>query len=434
MRIFTYVEEIFVGLAFCRLFLKIHVADRVDDQDLAILSDGALLCANRAACQLGFDRRADTLVLGLLSKSRVVALCGAVAATVLLLLPFHRTLLLPVPLHALFVVGSLRARSGGAGLAATKTGDVCNAGVLTPCGASGVLDEALDIFAVVAVAHVERDIVDEAAEEEEQTDDDRAETWAETRVVVASASPCREAIVQEVIVALPLGTTQDVDDQAQTLEAGRSLLGELVDLALGGLLVLVHMGGGLCVGLGVRRLGRTVGREPIAAGLVGVQRARELAVGLCDLVVVGTRLDAGEVVESDIGALGGLHLVLQTEDLMVLLGPGGGNGGQAGDKQDEPGCEVHDGQRWSTWAAAGWQSGQGIAALAGLCGILAPRAGLAIGLSSLWAMALDRGTLERETVESSAMFRRNKTPVAHAAEADAACVGYSCLVRSARCY
>ena len=76
-------------------------------------------------------------------------------------------------------------------------------------------------------------------------------------------------MVEEVVVAFPLGTAQDVDDQAQTLEAGGCLLGELVDLALGGLLVLLDVGGGLAVGLGVDGIGRIVSGDPVATSLVG---------------------------------------------------------------------------------------------------------------------------------------------------------------------
>jgi len=333
-----------MGLAFLSLLLEVYVANRVDDQDLAVLGDSALLCSNGTAGQLGFDRSANTFVLGLLSEARVAAALSSAIASTLFLLLLHSTLLLPVPLHALLIVGSLRTGSRAIGLTSTKTRDVRN--VIAPRSASGVLDEALDILAVVAVVHVKGDIVDGTAEEEEQANDDGTETGTETFVVEASASPFGEAIVQEVVVTFPLGAAQDADDQAEALEAGRSLLGELVDLALGGLLVLVDVGGGLRTGLGVRWLGRVVGGEPIAAGLVGVQRARELAVGLCDLIVAGTRLDAGEVVESDIGSLGGLHLILQTEDFMVFLGPGGDDGGETGEQQGCPDEEVHGG-----WAA-----------------------------------------------------------------------------------
>lgn len=390
-------------LAFLGLLLEVYVANRVDDQDLAVLSDSALLCADGTAGQLGFDRSADALGLGLLSEPRVVALSNAIAST-LLLLSFHGALLLPVPLHALFVVGSLRAGSRAIGLPgnAVKTRDARN--LVTPCCASGVRDEALDVLAVVAVVHVEGDIVDGTAEEEEQANDDGTEARTEALVVEASASPLGEAIVQEVVVAFPLGSAQDTDDQAQALEAGSGLLGELVDLALRGLLVLGDVGGGLRTSLGVRWLGYIVSGEPLAAGLVGVQRARELAVGSGDLVVAGTRLDAGEVVESDIGALGGLHLVLQAENLMVFLGPGGDDGRETGKQQGCPEEFVHGGRRMSTWTLS---SRQGIAALAAGSKALAGssgkfHAGPSGSGSTSSRRALRRGTLEPETVESFA--------------------------------
>jgi hypothetical protein len=383
-----------VGSAFCSVFLKVYVSNRVDDQDFAVLSDSALLCTDGTAGDLGFDRSADTLSLGLLSKSRVAVLRSTIAST-LLLVALHGALLLPVPLHALFaVVRSLRAGSRAIGLATgTETRDVRNAALLTPCRASGVLDEALDVLAVVLVVHVEGDVVHEAAEEEEQTDHDRTETRTETLVVVASASPLGEAIVQEVIVAFPLSTAKDADDQAETLEAGRGLLGELVDLALGGLLVLGYVGGGLRTRLGVRWLGRIVGGDPVAAGLVGVQRARQLAVGFRDLIVAGTRLHAGEVVEGDIGSLGLLDFVSQAENLVVFLGPSGGDGCQTGEQQGCPDEEVHGG-RMLTLLGAGQE-------LPAVLAVVIPGGSESAGAC--------RGTLEHETSGAFAMFRCNKT-------------------------
>ena len=357
---FTYVKKEFVSLTFLGLLLKVYVANRVDDQDLAVLSDSALLCADRTAGQFSLDGSADALVLGLLSESGVAVVLRSAIGSALPLLLLHSTLLLPVPLHALlFIVGGLRAGSGAIGLTSIKTRDRRH--VVSPCCASGALDEALDVLAVVAVVHVEGDIVDGTAEEEEKTNDHGTKTRTVALVVEASASPLGEAIVQEVIVTFPLGTAQDVDDQTEALEAGRSLLGELVDLALGGLLVLVDVGGGLRTGLGVRWLGRAVGSEPIAASLVGVHGARELAVGLCDLIVAGTRLDAGEVVEGDIGSLGGLDLVLEAEDLVVFLGPGGDECRQTCQQQGSPEEEVHGGRRG--WVGLTWALSSPVAAV-----------------------------------------------------------------------
>jgi hypothetical protein len=78
--------------------LEVDIADAIDDEDLAVLSDGALLCANRTAGKLSLDGSADSRVLCLFGKSssgRLWLLCITFAVTL------GSTLLLSVPIHGL---------------------------------------------------------------------------------------------------------------------------------------------------------------------------------------------------------------------------------------------------------------------------------------------------------------------------------------------
>lgn len=155
-------------VALLRLVFQEDVADGVDDQDLAVLRHGALLRADGAAGQLGFDGRADALGLSLLDRARVLR--RAVAAA-LLLLALHRALLLPVPLHALVVVGGrLLAGSRAIGLAGAEAGDVGEVAVVAPCHAAGVLDVALDELALALPADVQGAVVGAAADDDEQAE------------------------------------------------------------------------------------------------------------------------------------------------------------------------------------------------------------------------------------------------------------------------
>jgi hypothetical protein len=64
---------------------------------------------------------------------------------------------------------------------------------------------------------------------------------------------------------------------------------EFGNLAGRGFFVLVNVNGRFGAGLGAR--GQVVGGDPVALGLVGVERAGEFAVGGIDVGLRGRRLD-----------------------------------------------------------------------------------------------------------------------------------------------
>jgi hypothetical protein len=171
---------------------------------------------------------------------------------------------------------------------------------------------------VLHPVHVEGDVVDTTAEEDEETDHDRAETGTEPLVVVASTTPFGEAVAEEVIVALALRATKDVGHYAETGKASRGLLAESIDLLLRRLLVLVDMDGGLfsLVGLLDRR-GGVVGSDETLTGLVRVQDTGLLLVGGVDVVKFGKVLYAEERVEGSIATLVLGNFILETENFVV---------------------------------------------------------------------------------------------------------------------
>jgi hypothetical protein len=171
---------------------------------------------------------------------------------------------------------------------------------------------------VLHPVHVEGDVVDTTAEEDEETDHDRAETGTEPLVVVASTTPFGEAVAEEVIVALALRATKDVGHYAETGEASRGLLAEGIDLLLRRLLVLVDMDGGLVslVGLLDGR-GGVVGSDETLTGLVRVQDTSLLLVGGIDVVEFGKVLYTEERVESSIATLVLGNFILETENFVV---------------------------------------------------------------------------------------------------------------------
>jgi hypothetical protein len=76
-----------------------------------------------------------------------------------------------------------------------------------------VSDVTIQELVLAAPADVERSVVDSATGKDKQPDEHRAETWAEAFVVVSSTAPLREAIAEEVIVALAFRATQEVGNQ-----------------------------------------------------------------------------------------------------------------------------------------------------------------------------------------------------------------------------
>lgn len=276
----TYIQEELVKFTLGSTLLKVDIADAIDNENLAVLSDSALLCANRTASEVGLVGSADSRVLCLLgngSSGRLWLLCSTSAVTL------GSALLLAVPVHGLrLFLGRGFRNGGGCGVNAGNASDL-----VTPGNATGLANVALDKVAVLHPVHVEGDVVDTTTEEDKEADHDRAETRAKSLVVVTSTTPFGEAVAEEVIVALALSTTKDVCDYAETSKASRGFLAESVNLLLRRLLVLLDMDSRLvsllCV-LG-RRSG-VVGSDETLTGLVGVQDTSLLLVGGVDVVNV----------------------------------------------------------------------------------------------------------------------------------------------------
>jgi hypothetical protein len=110
-----------------------------------------------------------------------------------------------------------------------------------------------------------------------------------------------------VIVALALRTLEDVGDDGQTLIAGSGLLEVRIDFPLRGNSRLLAS---------LLALFRIAVDEDLA-GLIGVQFAGALAVGLGQVVLGGAGLDAEQVVKGDIGTLCGSDFIAEAEDFMV---------------------------------------------------------------------------------------------------------------------
>lgn len=118
------------------------------------------------------------------------------------------------------------------------------------------------------------------------------------------------------IVTLASWASQDVGHYTKTRKSVTGSLCGGIDLGLRGALGDVHA---RLLALGSPFAGGAVGDE-LLLDLVGVQGARLLTVGLVDVVLVGTGLDAEEVVEAHIDALRSLDLVAQAEDFLICGG------------------------------------------------------------------------------------------------------------------
>lgn len=173
-------------------------------------------------------------------------------------------------------------------------------------------DVALDKLSATSPAHEQGKVMHASSKDNQEAKQDGAETGTESLVVVAAASPCREAIAQEVVVSLAFGALEDVGHDGEALVAGGDLLDVCVDFLLGG--SLAHFDAGRCALLLVRLL---VLVDEALTGLVGMESCRLLAVGLVQLVLRRAGLDAEEVVEGDVATLGSGDLVADAEDLVV---------------------------------------------------------------------------------------------------------------------
>jgi hypothetical protein len=171
---------------------------------------------------------------------------------------------------------------------------------------------------VLDVVHVEDDVVNTTTDEDEETEHDGGETRAEPLVVVAGTTPFREAVAEEVIVALAFRATKNVGHYAEASKASRGFLAESIDLLLGRLLVLVDVDGGLFTLLGLLdRRGGIVGSDEALTGLVRVQDTSLLLVGGIDVFDACEGLYSKEGVECNVAAFVLGDFVLKTENFMV---------------------------------------------------------------------------------------------------------------------
>lgn len=292
---------------------KENIADTIDNEDLAVLGLSALLSTDRAAAsKLSLDRSANTRVLCLFNNgsSLRLRLLGSTFAFTL-----SSTLLLSVPVHGLRLFFGLRLDDRGRGTV-SNVGDALD--IITPGSTAGMTDVAVDEIAVLDVVHVEDDVVNTTTDEDEETEHDSGETRAEPLVVVAGTTPFREAVAEEVIVALAFRATKNVGHYAEASKASRGFLAESIDLLLCRLLVLVDVDGGLFTLLGLldRRCG-IVGSDEALTGLVRVQDTSLLLVGGIDVFDACEGLYSKEGVECNVAAFMLGDFVLKTENFMV---------------------------------------------------------------------------------------------------------------------
>ncbi|EPE05823.1 hypothetical protein F503_08354 [Ophiostoma piceae UAMH 11346] len=307
------VEEELLDLALRVHLLQVDVAQRVDNQDLAVLGRDPSLGARRTSRRL--RSRGGRAAAGSTGTSNTAAAATAGGVTVLgriaLGVALLHAALLAVHSHLLLLsiaAGLLLGGRSGRGVGAD--GVQVHAGQLVaPGGLARIADVAVDKLALALPAHVQRQVVDGAADKDKEADHDRAEARAVAVVVVLGALPGREAVGQEVVVAVALGAAQDVGDNAEARLHVRGALHGGTDLARRRLLGDRHA----AVLLGC--LGPL--SSQLLLDLVGMERSRLLAVGLVDVVEGRGRRHADKVVEGDVRAEGGGELVAHAEDFAI---------------------------------------------------------------------------------------------------------------------
>jgi len=169
-------------------------------------------------------------------------------------------------------------------------------------------------LAAALPADNESEVVEATTHDQEQTKEHGTEARAETLVVISSASPLGETILQEVVVPRAVRAFQDVRNDSESLVGFGGRFDEGVDL-----LLRRRLGDRLALLL---VLEDALGLEALAR-LVGMDVARLFAVRLVQLVLRGRGLDAEQVVEGDVGAIVGHDLVADAEDLVVCGAQGG---------------------------------------------------------------------------------------------------------------
>ncbi|KAK5636387.1 hypothetical protein RRF57_012099 [Xylaria bambusicola] len=191
---------------------EVHVAQRVHDKDLAVLSHDAFLSARRTrpgwSLRHGRGATASLLAAASLRTTGSLAFLGGLLAG-LLLLP--ASLLAIHSDRGLVFVARLRRwrRSSSIGNVEARNGEV-----IAPGRIPSKLDVALNELALAPPAHVQGEVVEATTANEQNAEQYRAKTWPIAAVVVFRALPRREPVLQEVVVSVAAGATQDVGDDA----------------------------------------------------------------------------------------------------------------------------------------------------------------------------------------------------------------------------
>jgi hypothetical protein len=306
-RCIAYVDKILALCSIWLLDLQEDVADRVNDQDFAVLRNDTLLGSYGAGDDLGFNWTTDTISASLFHGLNLLWLAGIL---------LHGAPLTAVPGDLLIrsVLGGIvfRLRGRNRGRSCVHSRDTLETALVTKSSLARHPNVPLPKLLAASPRHEESEVVEASTHYDEQADHDGTKARTEALVVVPRASPCWETVPQEVVVALALGALQHGRNNGKPLVGGGDLLHMRFDLLVGRL--LADLDAGTCALLVV--VFRIVGDEDLA-GLVGVKLARPLAVGFGQLLLRRAGLDAEEIVERDIVALGFGNFIADAEDFVV---------------------------------------------------------------------------------------------------------------------
>lgn len=129
------------------------------------------------------------------------------------------------------------------------------------------------------------------AESQKQPDENGAKPWAETGVVVSSAPPFGEAILQEVVITLTARAAKNVGNNVETLGSFVGFLFSSRDFSLRRPTVDVYA---LLSSFGSVLVFGGVGDER-ALDFVRVEEFRRFTVGFIQIILIGVGLSTYEV-------------------------------------------------------------------------------------------------------------------------------------------
>lgn len=329
----TYIKKELLNLTLLIDLLEIDVAERVDNEDLAVLGHHALLSTGRARRRLcrGGGRAAAAgsarIGAGTETATNGTAAADALTGRIALGITLLHTALLAVHCHVVLlrlVFGRTRVGSSSTTTTQGRIGTNINAEVDTtqlaaPGGVARVPNVAFDKLALALPAHVQGNVVRSAADKDKEAEQDGAEARPVTVVVVFGALPDGEAVGEKMVVAVAFGSAQDVGHNA---EAGLHLRGALHGSTnLASRRALGDIDTGLLVAAVALLLGclGAVGRD-LLLDLVRMELPCLLAVRFVDIVEGGRGRDANKVVKGNIGPEGGGELVTNAKNLTVWRG------------------------------------------------------------------------------------------------------------------